>query len=298
MTRLLTNIKKVAVATLNKAMEIDIFTQAAAIAFYTIFSIAPLFILIVSVASFFVSEEMITEQIQLQLNEAIGEDISNNLIQFVSGQTDQPSSFWASILAGVIMIFGATTVVSQLKYALNRIWNVEEFTISSIGIFFLGRVISFAIVLLLSLLLLISLLAEGAVAMISSFFDHLLPTIPLDLYFYLTVISSNLIAMISFMLIFKILPDVKARWRDLAVGALVTTLLFILGKYLIGFYLSTTGDTYRAAGTMIVFVVWVYYNILIILLGAIFTQVYTSMFGGEIKPYSFVEISSQEPVNQ
>lgn len=298
MTRLLTNIKKIAVATLNKAMEIDIFTQAAAIAFYTIFSIAPLFILIVSVASFFVSEEMITEQIQLQLNEAIGEDISNNLIQFISGQTDKPTSFWASILAGIIMIFGATTVVNQLKYALNRIWNVEEFTISSIGIFFLARVISFATVLLLSLLLLISLLAEGAVAMISSFFDHLLPTIPLDLYRYLTMISSNLIAMISFMLIFKILPDVHARWRDLAVGALVTTLLFILGKYLIGLYLSTAGDTYRAAGTMIVFVVWVYYNILIILLGAIFTQVYTSMFGGEIKPYSFVEIGSQEPVDQ
>src|SRR5690625_5895778 len=107
------------------------------------------------------------------------------------------------------MIFGATTVVSQLKYALNRIWNVEEFTISSIGIFFLGRVISLAIVLLLSLLLLISLLAEGAVAMISSFFDHLLPSIPLALYFYLTVIYSNMIAIISIILIFKLMPDVQ-----------------------------------------------------------------------------------------
>src|SRR5690625_7993134 len=100
------------------------------------------------------------------------------------------------------MIFGATTVVSQLKYALNRIWNVEEFTVSSIGIFFLGRVISFAIVLLLSLLLLISLLADGAVAMSSSYFDLLLPTIRLDVYFYLTVISCNLIAMSSFLLHF------------------------------------------------------------------------------------------------
>jgi membrane protein len=109
---------------------------------------------------------------------------------------------------------------------------------------------------------------------------------------YLTQITTTGFAVIFFALIFKILPDVHARWKDVLVGAVVTTLLFSLGKYLIGLYLSTTGieATYRAAGTMIVFVIWVYYNIQTILLGAVFTQVYTEMFGGRILPYRFVEL--------
>lgn len=99
-------------------------------------------------------------------------------------------------------------------------------------------------------------------------------------------------AILSFTLIFRILPDVHARWSDVLVGGIVTTLLFILGKYLIGFYFSAAGidATYRAAGSLIVFVIWVYYNSLIILIGAVFTQVYTEKFGGKIMPYRFVTL--------
>lgn len=292
MVRFFENIKNLALATFRKAYEDDIITQGAAIAFYTIFSIAPLFILVVAVSGFFSAEEIITGQIEEQLADYIGRNASDNLTQFVNAQTDLPTSFWTSVVAAAIIIFGATTVISQLKATLNTIWNIREIKINSIWSFLLNRLISFGMIIVLSILLVSSLLAEGVVGVTAALFEDMFPYIPFDFYMYLTRFTTIGFAVIFFTLIFKILPDVHARWKDVLVGAAVTTLLFILGKYMIGLYLSATGigASYRAAGTLVILVVWVYYNIQTILLGAVFTQVYTEMFGGRIQPYSFVEL--------
>ncbi|MEX1062202.1 MAG: YihY/virulence factor BrkB family protein [Balneolaceae bacterium] len=284
------NIKTLATTTLNKAIEDDIVTQGAAIAFYTIFSIAPLFILIIAVSGFFSSEELITGQIEEQLTNYLGRDAADNLVGFIDQQSDSSASIWTSILATGVMIFGATTVISQLKATLNTIWKVREVRIGSVWGFVWDRLISFGVILLISTLLVSALLVEGLLGVMSSFFQGLLPDVPFDFYMYVSQAVTLCISVLFFTLIFKILPDVHARWKDVIVGAAVTTLLFILGKYLIGFYLSATDiqATYRAAGTLVVFVIWVYYNIQTILLGAVFTQVYTEKFGGRILPYSFV----------
>ncbi|MEX0994073.1 MAG: YihY/virulence factor BrkB family protein [Balneolaceae bacterium] len=271
-------------------------TQGAAIAFYTIFSVAPLFILIVSLSGLFFSEEMITDQLQFQLQEFLGEDIASNLNQFLTQSSQLHSGTLTSIIASVIVIFGATTVISQLKLTLNKIWNIGEVKIHSAWNFLLNRLLSFGMIILFSLLLLTSLLAEAIIGLVSGLFVEMLPNVPLDFYQYLSQITTVGFAVIFFTLIFKILPDVHARWTDVLVGAFITTLLFLLGKYLIGVYLSASGiqTAYRAAGSLVVFVIWVYYNVQTILLGAVFTQVYTEKFGGGVLPGRFVEFKSAE----
>jgi membrane protein len=300
MNRIYQDIKNLTIATFRKAVDDDIMTQGAAIAFYTIFSVAPLFILIISLSGLFFSEEMITEQFRETLGELIGMEMTNALTDFASERAHNPTNFWTSVLATGIIIFGATTVISQLKLTLNKIWNVNEVKIHSIWRFLLNRLLSFGMIIVFSFLLLISLLTEAIIGLVTTLFTEILPGIPLDFYQLLTQISTVGFAVIFFTLIFKILPDVHARWKDVIIGAIVTTLLFLLGKYLIGLYLSSTGiqATYRAAGTLVVFVIWVYYNIQTILLGAVFTQVYTEQFGGKILPYKFVEIKEMSGLHR
>lgn len=292
MKHLAHNIKTLVKITFNKAINDDIMTQGAAIAFYTIFSVAPLFILVISVSGLFLSEELITGQIEEQLTAYLGSEMAANLNQFISDRSQSPGNIWTTIFATGIMIFGATTVITQLKYTLNKIWNIQEVKINSVWHFLLNRLLSFGMILIFSLLLLTSLLAEGVIGLLLSLFQEIIPDVPLNFYFIFTQIATIGIAVVFFTLVFRILPDVNARWKDVMVGAVVTTVLFITGKYLIGFYLSTTGieATYRAAGTLVVFVIWVYYNIQTILLGAVFTQVYTAMYGGRVLPYKFVEM--------
>jgi membrane protein len=292
MIRIYKDIKTLVKLTVYKAIDDDIVTQGAAIAFYTIFSVAPLFILIIAVSGLFFSEELITDQFRETLNELIGAEMTATLTEFASGRAQTQTNIWTSIFATGIIILGATTVISQLKHTLNRIWNVHEVKIHSAWNFLLNRLLSFGMIIIFSLLLLSSLLAEIIIGLVSALFVELLPNVPLNFYHLLSQLTTVGFAVIFFTLIFKILPDVHARWKDVIIGAVVTTLLFLLGKYLIGLYLTTTGieATYRAAGTLVVFVIWVYYNIQTILLGAVFTQVYTEHFGGNILPYKFVEL--------
>lgn len=284
--------KKVLAETFKKAFADDIMTQGAAIAFYTVFSIAPLFILIVAVSDLFLTEEYINAQVEAQLNDLVGREISSNLIEYLGEISYSSTGIVTTIIASITVAFGATTVITQLKNTLNIIWNVETVYIKSIWNFLLNRLLSFGVIILATFFLFASLLAEFIIGIISGFFSQALPNIDFDFFIIISELSTIAFAVAFFALIFRILPDVNAPWSDILIGALATTVLFMLGKYLIGFYLTTSGISaaYRAAGSLIIFIVWVYYNILTILLGAVFTQVYTEMFGGEILPYRYVKL--------
>ncbi|MFO7845141.1 MAG: YihY/virulence factor BrkB family protein [Balneolaceae bacterium] len=287
--------KEILGKTFSKAIDDDIMTQGAAIAFYTVFSVAPLFILVVAVSDLFLSEEYITTQVEAQLTALLGSDISSNLVQYIGQVSFDTSGVFTTIIASATVIFGATTVITQLKNSLNKIWNVESVEIHSVWNFLLNRLLSFGIIILTSLLLIGSLLTEAVIGIISGFFSQTLPTIDLDFYLIITEIATITFAVLFFALIFKILPDVIAPWKHIFIGAIATTMLFMAGKYLIGMYLTSSGISaaYRAAGSLIIFIVWVYYNVQTILLGAVFTQVYTEHSGGKILPYRFVRLRSK-----
>ncbi|REL24071.1 YihY/virulence factor BrkB family protein [Rhodohalobacter sp. SW132] len=286
------DVKELLANTFKKAVDDDILTQGAAIAFYTVFSIAPLFILIVSVSGIFLSEEFIAIQVEEYIAELAGDDIAENLNQFLEEVSYSATGFFATIMAAFIVAFGATTVITQLKQTLNRIWNVVDVEINSIWNFLLNRLLSFGVIILISFLLIASLLTEAIIGVVTGFFTQAVPDINLDFYRIISELMTIAFAVAFFTLIFKILPDVNANWSDILVGAIATTILFLLGKYLIGIYMTSSAisATYRAAGSLIIFIVWVYYNIQTILLGAVFTQVYTEKFGGKIIPYKFVKM--------
>lgn len=291
---ILNQIGKLIKDTLNKAISDDIITQGAAIAFYTIFSVAPLFILIVALGNIFLSEEVVINEVRGFLGDFLDESTLEALTNFMTERSGEGGTIITSVIALLTVVFGATTVISQLKITLNRIWNVSDVKINSIWNFLLNRLLSFGMIIVFSLLLISSLLAEAAVALIAEFFAGLLPVFELNIYRFAARFGTILFAVVFFTLIFKILPDVHARWKDILVGAVVTTILFLIGKALIGLYFTTTGieATYRAAGSLVIFIVWVYYNVQTILLGAVFTQVYTEKYGGRILPYRFVSMKN------
>jgi membrane protein len=286
------HIKQLSLLTISKAQEDDIMTQGAAISFYFIFSLAPLFILVVAFGNLVLSQETVEAQVQEYLSDMLEPSTLQNLTSYIKGQARQETGILTSAFAILMIVFGATTVIGQIKSALNRIWNVAEVRMNSVRNFFLNRLLSFGLIILFSLLLIFSLLAEAVFGLIAEFFIGMIPELELAVYRIAAQLGTIIFSVLFFAMIFKILPDVHARWRDIFIGALVTTLLFIIGKFLIGFYFSSTGleATYRAAGSLVVFIVWLYYNILTILLGAVFTQVYTERHGGQVQPYRYVSL--------
>jgi membrane protein len=276
------------VTTVNKAVEDEIFTFSAAIAFYTIFSFAPILILLLYLGGIFLSEQTIIGQVQFMAGDFLDESLVNNLNQYIA-QIPSEGGLFTTILAIVAIIFGATTVVGELKIALNRIWNVKEVKMNSVWNFLFNRLLSFGMIIILGALLIISLIAEAILGTVGTWLVNFLPDFGLDYYKVITQIGTIIIATTAFTLIFSILPDIRARWKDVAVGGMVTTILFLIGKYLIAYYFSTAGIevAYKAAGSLIVFIIWVYYNILVVLIGAVFTQVYTEKYGERILPYRF-----------
>ena len=288
-------IKSLFERSVHRAIDCDIVTQGAAIAFYTIFSIAPLLILIISLASIFYSEEFIRGQVSEQLISFAGAELTRGIQEYMEARRQSPESLFTTIIAIVMMIVGATTVINQLKNVLNMIWEVQEVHIHSVWQILINRLISFGVIILLSILLITSLLAESLFAVAIPFFQQFLPDFTLDAFKLVSQISTIIFAIAFFTLLFKILPDVHAPWKDIFIGAIFTTILFLAGKFLVGFFLTASGigATYKAAGSLVVFIIWVYYNIQIVLFGAIFTQVYTKMFGGNITPYHFVSLEEQ-----
>jgi len=280
---------------ITKAIDCGIGTQGAAIAFYTIFSIAPLLILVISLGNIFYSEELITGQVSEQLKALIGEDLMRGVQNYMESRQQKTDNILPSAIAILTMIIGATTVISQLKNALNTIWEIETVHIHSVWQILINRLVSFGIIIVLSLLLLISLLAESILSVTLPFFQQFLPDFTLMLFQYLSYLSTILFAVVFFTLVFKILPDVHAPWRDVITGAIFTTILFLTGKYLVGIFLTATGidTTYKTAGSLVIFIIWVYYNVQIVLFGAIVTQLYTKTFGGIITPYRFVTMRNQ-----
>lgn len=294
----LRDIWRLLITTVNKAIEDGIFTFSAAIAFYTIFSIAPILILVLYLGGIFLSEQTILNQIQNVAGNFLDESVISNMNQYLSHLNLGESGLITTIFAIVVVVFGATTVVGELKIALNRIWNVKEVKMNSVWNFLFNRLLSFGMIIILGTLLILSLLAEAALGTVGNWLVNFLPDFGLDYYQLVIQIGTIIIATIAFTLIFSILPDIQARLKDVAVGGLVTTILFLIGKFLISYYFTSAGITaaYKAAGSLIIFIIWVYYNILVVLIGAVFTQVYTDRYGEKILPYRFSSLEGMKNI--
>ena len=255
----------------------------ASLAFYTLLSLAPLLVVIVAVAALVYGHEAARGQLVWQIQGLVGPDGARAIQGLVQGAYKPGTGVIATLLGCLTLGFGASSVVVELRDALNTIWHVPDrgnTGLSSIFRLVKERFYSFAMILAVGFLLLVSLVLNAWIAAMGKFFASALPTSE-SLLHVATFLLSFLASTFLFAAIYKMLPDVRLQWSDVAVGASVTSMLFTIGKQLIGLYLGKTsfGSTYGAAGSLVIVLVWVYYSAQLFFLGAEFTKVYTKTFG-------------------
>lgn len=268
---------------------------AAALAYYTIFSIAPVIIIVIAVAGMVFDEAAVRGEISAQLQSLVGAQAAEAIESMVANASRPTMNTIAGIVGVVVLIIGATGVFFQLQDALNTIWEVQPRPGQGIVATIRHRVLSFAMVLGIGFLLLVSLVlsatlsALGDVVMGQALMDTTVGQI-------VNIIVSFAVTTLLFAMIYKVLPDAKISWSDVWIGAAATSVLFTLGKWLIGLYLgrSALGSSYGAAGSLVILLVWIYYSAQILFLGAEFTQVYAQRFGRSIEPRPYAVRVSED----
>jgi membrane protein len=258
---------------------------AAALAFYTVLSIAPLLVLAVAVAGWVFGEDAARGQIATQLSSIVGSQAGEG-IQSLLQQAHQPEhSMLGSIIGGVVLLVGASGVFGELQSALNAIWRVKPKPGRGVVGAMRDRFFSFSMVMVVAFLLLVSLVLTALLSAVGAFFEDVLPGGE-NMWQLINGGMSLLVITCLFALIFKVLPDVKISWRLVWPGAAFTALLFTAGKYALGLYLgrASVSSPYGAAGSLVVLVIWVYYAAQIMFLGAEFTRQYARALGVELEP--------------
>ncbi|MEO8378113.1 MAG: YihY/virulence factor BrkB family protein [Acidobacteriota bacterium] len=251
----------------------------AALAYYTIFSIGPLLLIAVAMAGIFFGREAAQGQLAGELGKVFGSEMAKSLQEMIQAAAKPKSGRIATIVGVVTLMLGASGVFGQLKDSLNTIWNVEPKKGSGIKSFVMQRFLSMAMVLGIGFLLLITLVVDTVISAAGTYLGRLVGGEAVMQIIQLVV--SFAVATVLFAAIFRILPDLKIAWRDVWLGALFTSLLFVLGKWGLAVYLgkAAPGSAYGAAGSLVILLIWVYWSAQIMLLGAEFTQVYARTFG-------------------
>ena len=258
---------------------------SASLAYYALFSLAPLLVMGMSIAGLVFGQEAARGQTAEQLRNLAGPNAANAILAFLQGASQRTASLSATFMGVIFLLFGASGVFSELKSALNTIWGVTIKPGKAVLTMVRERVIAFAMVLGVGFLLLLSLASSAGLALLEKFAPNL-PVWPASTLQIVDNVVSFCVATVLFALLFKLLPNVEIRWRDVGIGAAVTGFLFTMGKFLIGIYLGTTAvaSYYGAAGSAAVLLLWVYYSACILFFGAEFTKAYVEQFGKGIIP--------------
>ena len=270
----------------NAYIEDDGFTKGAALAYYTTFSIAPILIIIITAAGWFFGQEAVSGEVYAQLDQLLGPEAAASIQEIVAASYTSGDSFITTVLGIGTLIFGATGAFNQLKLSLDQIWEIESKPKNGVLGFLKARATSFAIVLGLGFILLVSLAVNAlAVGLSSAIGDYFSVVGEITLALLSTVISIGLTTGI-FAVIFKELPDVVVRWREVLWGSLFTAILFSLGRLGIGYYIGNSNITsgFGAAGSLVALLVWTYYSSQIVFLGAEFIWVLARNVGHPILP--------------
>ena len=260
----------------------------AALAYYTVFSLAPLLIISIAMAGLVFGAEAAQGQIFDQLRGLLGDAGGKAMEEIVQSASAEPKTgVVATVIGFVTLLFGASGVFGQLQASLNIIWGVQPKPGRGILGIIRDRILSFGFILVVGFLLLVSLLLTAAIAFVGKQFEAMIPGMEALIQLLNSILSLAVITLL-FAMMFKILPDANIAWRDVWIGAFITALLFTIGKFALGFYLGRSGvaSSYGAAGSLIVLLIWVYYSSQIVFFGAEFAQVYANRFGSHVTPSS------------
>jgi membrane protein len=262
------------------------FNNAIIIAYYTIFSLPGLLVIIINVAGYFFDSATVTEKITGQVQGMVGGNTAKDVENIIEASSKNEGTGLASILAVATLLFGATGVFYQMQQILNKMWEVKPKPKQMIVKLVRDRVFSFGLILVVGFLLLVSLVLSAGLTAVSEWISAHISDAFVTVFRIFDILVSVGIITLLFAAMYKFLPDAKIQWKDVWIGAFVTALLFVLAKYALGLYFGNTdpGSAYGAAGSIILIMLWVTYAGMILLFGAEFTKVYANQYGQKVQP--------------
>lgn len=270
---------------------------SASLAYYTVFSLAPLLVLTISVAALFFGQDAAEGKVFEEINGLVGNSAAAQIQEMLRNVQLKEDNTFVLVIGIATLLLGATTVFGDMQHSINKIWEIKPKPKRGWVKLIKDRLLSSSLVLSLGFLLIVSLMVNGVIIIFMDYIRRLFS----DLVVYLSVaidITINFVVIsLLFGVIFKFLPDVRIRWKDVRSGAFFTAALFMIGRFIIGFYIQTTGteSTYGAAGSIIVVLLWVYYTAAILYIGASFTRAYAEFRGVRISPAEFaVHVEERE----
>lgn len=287
MPRFLRTIFELLTQTTSEWIDHDVSRLGAALAFYTLFAIGPLFVIVLAMAGFWFGEEAARNELYSRVSGLVGDGGGEALQALVSAayKAEAETGAWATVIALATLFVVATGIFVHLQGALNSVWGVRRLPGRGVHNFIKDRLLSFALIVGIGFLLLVSLVFSAGLSALDKFMGGLMPAQE-ALWQWLNFVGSFGVITLLFAMIFKVLPDVKIAWRDVWIGAIITALLFNLGKLLFGLYLgrSSVNSAYGVAGSLVITLLWIYYSAQILFFGAKFTQIYANRYGAQLEP--------------
>lgn len=269
---------------------------SAALSYYTIFALPPLLIIIITICGFFFGEEAVTGQLYGQINELVGNEAAIQVQEAIKNVQLSDSNLFVTVFGIIMLLIGASGVFAEIQSSINYIWGLRAKPNKGFKKFIQNRLMSFSMIASVGFLMLVSLMVNATLDVLNTRLKFYFPESTVYLFYILNLAIVLGSITLLFAIIFRTLPDGIIKWKDAFIGASCTSVLFMIGKFAIGFYLgnSTIASVYGAAGSVVIILVWVYYSAIILYFGAEFTKVYAKSYGGKIKPNEYsVEIKKE-----
>ncbi|MGV3656938.1 MAG: YihY/virulence factor BrkB family protein [Chitinophagaceae bacterium] len=262
---------------------------SASLAYYTIFSLGPMLIVMIYMADIFWGRAAIEGTVYGQISGLVGSETALQIQEIIKNASLDGKSRTAGIIGIITLIIGATTVFAEIQDSINFIWGLKTKAERGWLRMLFNRLLSFSIVVSLGFLLLVSLVINGILEALTGQLEQVFPDMTLTIVYVTNLLLTLLVTSFLFAIIFKVLPDAKIHWRDVLVGSVVTALLFMLSRFLISFYIgrSDISSTYGTAGSLVVLLLWVYFAAIILYFGAEFTKAYATDYGAMIRPSQY-----------
>ena len=291
---------KILVASFNGFSDDKGLKLSASLAYYTVFSIGPLLLLLMSLASIFFGHQAIEGKVFGQLNGLLGSSAAKQIQEIIKNVQFSGKTNFALFISVLTLIIGATSLFIEIQDSLNIIWKLKAKPKKGWVQFIKNRLLSSSLIISLGFLLIVSLIVNGAIEVLMDRLGILFGSATAVIMIIINLVITFIVITVLFSIIFKFLPDAKIKWKHVRTGAIFTAILFMIGRYLIGLYIQKTGteSTYGAAGSIVIILIWIYFSSVILYLGAEFTQVYTEAFGGHIEPAEYAVHVQQTEVEK
>jgi len=274
---------------------------SAALAYYTVFSVGPLLIVIVAVCSIFFGREAIEGTIYGQIQGFVGPDAAAQLQEIIKNAAIGGKGKVAFVIGIVTLLVGATSMFAEMQDSINTIWGLKAKPQKKAWVILIkNRLLSFGVIASLGFLLLVSLAVSGLVDALSTRLQAYFHNVAVVTFYIINLIITFGVIATLFAVIFRVLPDAKIKWKDVMAGAIATAVLFMLGKFAISFYISKSnvGSTYGTAGSLVILLVWIYYSSVILYFGAEFTKAYAIKYGDSIRPNDYAVVTKTIEVDE